>query len=100
MVSFIAAGFDGYTSFKDAETIVGEEGAMTDTGLLLKVLGYESHSEGVAIGEKKGGGDDVDAGVGKAREAIVVGYDGRDGLPVVGPIVDGRITFVEESPHL
>ncbi|KAI4218051.1 MAG: hypothetical protein LQ349_008891, partial [Xanthoria aureola] len=56
MVSFIAAGFDGYTSFKEAETVVGEEGAMTDTGLLLKVLGYESHSEGVSIREKKGRG--------------------------------------------
>lgn len=100
MVSFIAAGFDGYSSFQRAETIIGEEGAMTDTGLLLKVLGYESHSEGFRVEEKQGEGDDVDLGVGRARAAIVVGYDERDGLPVVGPVMDGRIKFIEEGPRL
>lgn len=115
MSSFIAAGFDGYVDMRDAETVVGEEGAMTDTGLLLNVLGYDKVSSRT---EKEGGrkisgveqvydGDDTtNAGIARARGAIIWGYDSVDGLPIVNPITDGRITFREgsmggaETPHL
>ncbi|KAL8727196.1 MAG: hypothetical protein Q9166_006233, partial [cf. Caloplaca sp. 2 TL-2023] len=100
MVSFIAAGFDGYSGFKAAETVVGEEGAMTDTGLLLRVLGYGDRAEEAAREKKKSGVDDTDEGVARARGAIIVAYDPADGLPVVGPAVDGRIGFQGETAHL
>ncbi|KAI4107728.1 MAG: hypothetical protein L6R37_001413 [Teloschistes peruensis] len=120
MSSFIAAGFDGYVDMLDAESVVGEEGAMTDTGLLLDVLGYdksgatnESSKTEEEGGRKKSGAEQVDdrddttnAGIARARAAIIWGYDSVDGLPIVNPITDGRITFREgsvggaETPHL
>ncbi|KAL8735304.1 MAG: hypothetical protein Q9181_002844 [Wetmoreana brouardii] len=104
MVSFIAAGFDGYVGLKETETVVGEEGAMTDTGLLLRVLGYESEAKKDSVQEeeddKSGGIDSTDVAVARAREAIVLGYDPADGLPIVGPVVDGRIDFQGDTPHL
>ncbi|KAL8702576.1 MAG: hypothetical protein Q9201_004256 [Fulgogasparrea decipioides] len=104
MVSFIAAGFDGYVGLKDAETVVGEEGAMTDTGLLLKVLGYESGAKKDSVQEEKddksGRDDETDVAVARARAAIVSGYDPTDGLPIVGPAVDGRVEFQGDTLHL
>ncbi|KAL8800730.1 MAG: hypothetical protein Q9182_004973 [Xanthomendoza sp. 2 TL-2023] len=95
MVSFIAAGFDGYVDMVDTETLVSEEGAMTDTGLMMKILGYESEQGGSSEqDEKKTEGDDeTDAGIQRARKAVVIGHDLNDGLPIVGPKEDRRIDF-------
>ncbi|KAL8955059.1 MAG: hypothetical protein Q9183_006807 [Haloplaca sp. 2 TL-2023] len=90
MVSFIAEGFDGYSDLKEGERVVGEEGAMTDTDLMLGVLGYEKDGE-----KQRKGNDQTDSAVERARMAVVVGYHERDGLPMVGPVVDGRIDFKE-----
>lgn len=120
MSSFIAAGFDGYVDMRDAEIVVGEEGAMTDTGLLLDVLGYDKSgatnessrmenqggSKKSATEQVDGGGDTTNAGIARARAAIIWRYDSVDGLPIVNPVSDGRITFREgsmggaETPHL
>lgn len=95
MVSFIASGFDGYGCFKDEETLVGEEGAMTDTNLMLQIFGYSlssSHEHG-------GKGDmlnETTLGIERARRSIIVGQDEGDGLPVVAPTQDGRIELVEQ----
>ncbi|KAH7907220.1 Metallo-dependent phosphatase [Hygrophoropsis aurantiaca] len=80
MVSFIAEGFDGYVDFKDAETLVGVEGAMTDTSLMLQILRRNGHDL-----------DDADAMIERARSAIIVGEE--EGLPVVHPEIRNRITF-------
>ena len=87
MIAFIAEGFDGYTCFKDQETLVTEEGAITDTQLLLRTLGYghdeetNSHDEAV---------DEDEARFKRAREHIVTKWD-RLGLPIVSPVIEGRI---------
>lgn len=99
MVSFIAAGFDGYVGLKDAETIVGEEGAMTDTSLLMKILGYANEAENDS-GGKRTDGDDTDVAVLRARKEIVSSYHSSDRLPVVGPAIDGRIDFQGDTPRL
>ncbi|GFG05070.1 trifunctional nucleotide phosphoesterase protein YfkN [Aspergillus udagawae] len=83
MSSFIAAGFDGYTCFQSAETLVDMETAVTDTGLLLQIFGYD----------KEGLNDGDTTGIDRARRAIVCGMHGLDNLPVVSPVVEGRIRF-------
>ncbi|KAH7929948.1 Metallo-dependent phosphatase [Leucogyrophana mollusca] len=80
MVSFIADGFDGYVDFKQMETLVDVEGAMTDTSLMLQVL--------------RGNGGDLDnteVMVERARKTVVVAEE--DGLPLVDPKIENRITF-------
>lgn len=80
MVSFIAEGFDGYSLFKDTETLVGVEGAMTDTSLMLRIFrGPET------------GSDTTDEMIDRARNALIVGEE--DGLPLVRPGMEKRITF-------
>ncbi|RHZ55741.1 bifunctional metallophosphatase/5'-nucleotidase [Aspergillus thermomutatus] len=81
MSSFVAAGFDGYTCFQSAETLVDKETAVTDSGLLLQVFGYEKGG--------LNGGDTT--GIDRARRAIVCGKHGLDKLPIVSPIVEARI---------
>lgn len=95
MVSFIASGFDGYSWFKDEPTLVGEEGAMTDTNLMLQIFGYS------LSGNHENGGkgdifDETTLGIERARRCIIVSRDQEFGLPVVAPVRDGRIEFVEE----
>lgn len=82
MVDFIAAGFDGYTCFKDTPTVVDAEGAMTDTKLLMEIFSDDE--------DKSISADETAEGVERARSAIVHRYH-DDGLPVVKPAVDGRI---------
>lgn len=97
MVSFIASGFDGYSWFKDEETLVGEEGAMTDTNLMLQVFD-ESLSGRHENGGKRDALDKATIGIERARKCIIVGKDDGDGLPIVAPTRDGRIEFVWEEP--
>lgn len=88
MVGFIADGFDGYGCFKDCDTLVGEEGAMSDTELLLRVLGYER-------AEQEMDGDE--AGIERARKMVIKEWVGEPRLPVVRPEVEGRIRFVDHE---
>ena len=120
MVSFIASGFDGYHCFKDEESLVDAEGAMTDTSLMLQILGYSLSEEdrsgtdsidgnggdGDSNGSHKGppleetgeGEEDkTEQGIQRAREAIIVGRNTIDGLPIVSPTIDGRLKFLDES---
>ncbi|KAL4797213.1 Metallo-dependent phosphatase-like protein [Aspergillus venezuelensis] len=87
MPTFIAQGYDGFTWFSQAETIVGEEAAMTDSGLLLAIFGHR---------EESSGGDESahTVGVERARAQIVVGYNTSDSLPLVKPVVEDRIRFI------
>ncbi|BCS24585.1 bifunctional metallophosphatase/5'-nucleotidase [Aspergillus puulaauensis] len=89
MPGFIAQGFDGFSWFPQMETIVGEEAAMTDSGLLLAMLG---HSE-----ERADGDSDHNAhatGIERARTLTIVGQTPSDSLPIVSPVVENRIRFV------
>jgi 2',3'-cyclic-nucleotide 2'-phosphodiesterase (5'-nucleotidase family) len=85
MPSFIAYGYDGFTWFAAAETLVSDEAAVTDSGLLLTMFG---------------GNEEVPHGVhalniARARAVTVVGRNPADSLPIVKPFLDGRIRFVE-----
>lgn len=106
MPSFIAKGYDGFTWFPQAETIVGEEAAMIDTDLLLSIFEH-GHGDGDGLSSSHGGGgvsggdngtesSPHAAGIERARTVIVVGRGPEDSLPVVKPVVEGRIRFVEE----
>lgn len=97
MVSFIASGFDGYSWFKDEETLVGEEGAMTDTNLMLQIFD-DSLSGRHETGGKRDVLDKATIGIERARKCIIVGKDNGDGLPIIAPTRDGRIEFVQEEP--
>ncbi|EAW13545.1 putative UDP-sugar hydrolase [Aspergillus clavatus NRRL 1] len=92
MSSFIAAGFDGYTCFLEEKTLVSEEAAVTDSGLLLQIFGHskEDSNEDNTIA----GGEALTRDIERARRAIIVGTHEPDGLPVVSPSLDGRIKFV------
>ncbi|KAL4756892.1 putative UDP-sugar hydrolase [Aspergillus foveolatus] len=81
---FIADGFDGFTLLPAEQTIVDEETAITDTGLMLRVLGHGPESEC----------DDHAVGIQRAQAVTIVGK-ASDGLPIVNPAVDGRIRLVE-----
>lgn len=87
MVDFIGSGFDGYTCFQDAETIVDAEGAMTDTNMLLEVFKVETKTASSEFD------DEHTAGIRRARKAIIHGYDAADGLPMVSPKLEDRIKF-------
>ncbi|KOS17835.1 Trifunctional nucleotide phosphoesterase protein [Escovopsis weberi] len=92
MVDFIASGFDGYSCFRDAETLVEKEGAMTDTNLLLQVFGAAPAQEaGVGVV------DSNTEGIARAKGAIIRGSHVVNGLPVIGPKLEGRIQFVNKS---
>jgi 5'-nucleotidase, C-terminal domain len=97
MVSFIASGFDGYTWFKDEETLVSEEGAMTDTSLMLQIFRYSLSERCSDDAGEESEDDETSQGIERARKAIIVAKDEADGLPIVGPAVDGRIRFVREA---
>ncbi|PVH94006.1 Metallo-dependent phosphatase [Periconia macrospinosa] len=88
MVGFIADGFDGYGCFTSCDTLVGEEGAMTDTELLLRVLGYERREQNM---------DGDEAGIERARKMVVKEWVGDLRLPVIRPAVEGRIRFVDHK---
>jgi UDP-sugar diphosphatase len=81
---FIGDGFDGYTSFPAEETIVDEETAITDTGLMLQIFGQKAEERC----------DDHELGIQRAQAVTIVGT-ASDGLPIVNPVVDGRIRFIE-----
>ncbi|KAF8130580.1 Metallo-dependent phosphatase-like protein [Boletus edulis] len=86
MVAFIAKGFDGYTLFKDVPTLIDEEGAMTDSSLLLQVFRRKTYD----IYERESG-----ASIDRARAAIILGGT-PDGLPFVSPSVQGRIRYTRQ----
>ncbi|KAF3900196.1 2,3-cyclic-nucleotide 2-phosphodiesterase [Trichophyton interdigitale] len=98
MVSFIATGFDGYDCFKAEETLVDAESAMTDTSLMLQIFRHSRKSnhanEKVEDKNDAEGDDKTEMGVKRAMEAIITGYDDIDGLPIVSPVLDNRLTFV------
>lgn len=97
MVDFIASGFDGYSCFRAAESLVDAEGAMTDTNLLLQV--FESTGEG----DKDDGGcpivDENTEGIRRAQKEIILRRHPVSGLPVVSPCVEGRIKVINR-PNL
>lgn len=89
MVTFIASGFDGYSCFEGAETVVSSESAMTDTNLLLEVLRASYiHSTGDTASM------DYDASVARAGKSIVHRMHEVDGLPVVRPSKECRIKAI------
>ncbi|PHH68131.1 hypothetical protein CDD82_812 [Ophiocordyceps australis] len=92
MVDFIGSGFDGYSCFKDAETLVDAEEAITDTSLLLEIF---------KAGSKDKAGAEIDdghtQGINRARSAIICGHHQLDGLPIVKPVLQDRIKVVSES---
>ncbi|KAK7467635.1 hypothetical protein VKT23_004689 [Stygiomarasmius scandens] len=97
MTSFIAEGFDGFSCLQhpEVEEIVGKEGAMTDTGILLDVFQARGQ-EKREIGEE---GDEGDLRRARAREAVLVSSGEKDGLefnelPVVDPKIEDRILYV------
>lgn len=100
MTSFIASGFDGYTCLGSEETLVSEEGAMTDTSLLLQIFRYlpaGQHSLSNGHGETQSQEEDETVrGIERTRRAIILGQNEADGLPVVGPQLDGRMSFIDE----
>lgn len=91
LAGFIARGYDGYTWFPEEETIVNEEAAMTDTGLMLRIFG---HGEEASDGDQSKNGQHV-KGIERARKVTIVGRNVSDGLPIVNPRVDDRIRFIE-----
>ena len=84
VIAFIAEGFDGYTLFKDAPILVDEEGAMTDSSLLLQVFRRNTHD----VYERESG-----VSIDRAQAAIILGRT-ADGLPFVSPSVQGRIRYI------
>jgi 5'-nucleotidase len=85
MVSFISEGFDGYTCFSspDVETLIGLEGALTDTGIMLEILRSD---------REVGMSEEEDIQRVRARRAILV--DEASMLPVVNPRVENRIVYI------
>ncbi|PHH65674.1 hypothetical protein CDD81_1760 [Ophiocordyceps australis] len=92
MVDFIGSGFDGYSCFKDAETLIDAEEAITDTSLLLEIF---------KAGSKNKTDTEIDdghtQGINRARRAIISGHHEVDGLPIVKPALQDRIKVVSES---
>ncbi|ESK87751.1 cyclic-nucleotide 2-phosphodiesterase [Moniliophthora roreri MCA 2997] len=85
MSAFIGDGFDGFFCMRDdpnggVHTLVGFEGAMSDTGLLLQLF-------------RKDRGVQDDEGLSRARRAITLCSDDESGLLVINPSLDGRISF-------
>ncbi|KAF9077388.1 Metallo-dependent phosphatase-like protein [Rhodocollybia butyracea] len=97
MSTFIADCFDGYTCFDssdtEVETLVGAEGAMTDTGILLEILELLDSGEfpPAELSEEEADFDRI----ARARKKVFV-LDGAHGererdLPMVRPRIEGRI---------
>lgn len=61
-----------------------EEIAITDTGLMLQIFGHKAEERC----------DDHEIGIKRAQAVVIVGT-ASDGLPIVNPVVDGRIRFIE-----
>lgn len=107
MIAFIADGFDGYTCFKEQETLIDEEESITDTELLLRTLGYAYGEDDVHnpkeaqekdTAEEKMDRDNAAAGYQRARDAIISGWD-EAGLPVLSPQIEGRIVAKTKDNH-
>ncbi|KAM3509635.1 hypothetical protein MY11210_006235 [Beauveria gryllotalpidicola] len=92
MVDFIGSGFDGYTCFRDCETLVDAEGAITDTNMLLEIfkMGKDDSNESRVA-------DRHAEGIQRARAAVISGYHGDDALPIVSPVVENRIKTMHEA---
>ncbi|EGE04604.1 5'-nucleotidase [Trichophyton equinum CBS 127.97] len=93
MVDFIASGFDGYSCFRNCETLLEAEGSMTDTNLLLQV--FEADGRGDGSGQQL---DEAVEGIRRARKAVVRGRHPLKGLPVISPLVEDRIRV--NTPNL
>ncbi len=92
MVDFIGSGFDGYTCFRDCETLVDTEGAITDTNMLLEIFKMskdDANESGIA--------DHHAEGIQRARDTIISGYHTEDALPIVSPVVESRIKIMHEA---
>ncbi|KAK3191172.1 hypothetical protein K4F52_002758 [Lecanicillium sp. MT-2017a] len=86
MVDFIGSGFDGYTCFKDCETLVDAEGAITDTNMILEIFkSRKDERDGREIA------DQHTDGIHRARAAIIRKHHGDSGLPIVSPQLEGRV---------
>lgn len=92
MAAFIGSGFDGYSCFRDTETVVGAEAAVTDTNLLLEMFKTRADDAGRS---DSGIVDEHTSGIRRARRAVIRQFH-TDGLPVVAPVVEGRIAVVAE----
>lgn len=92
MVGFIGSGFDGYTCFKDCETLVDTEGAITDTNMLLEIFKSSKEENG-----DHPLADHHTEGIQRARKAIIQGYHDKDGLPVVAPVLETRIKIIHRA---
>ncbi|KAL1965242.1 hypothetical protein VTN77DRAFT_5996 [Rasamsonia byssochlamydoides] len=99
MAAFIALGFDGYTCFQNEETLIAEQSAMTDTSL-LRIFGSTNTTNTDINNDDdrdpscymyNGPSKDripcpaIDRAVNRAHRAIVLGYNDRNHLPIVGP---------------
>ncbi|EFE39627.1 UDP-sugar hydrolase, putative [Trichophyton verrucosum HKI 0517] len=93
MVDFIASGFDGYSCFRNCETLLDAEGSMTDTNLLLQV--FEADGCGDGSGKQQ---DEAVEGIRRARNAVIRGRHPLKELPVISPSVEGRIRVI--TPNL
>lgn len=92
MVDFIGSGFDGYTCFRDCETLVDTEGAITDTNMLLEIFKSSKNDANESVVA-----DHHAEGIQRARAAIVSGYHTEDALPIVSPVVESRIKITHEA---
>ncbi|KAK4064149.1 uncharacterized protein Triagg1_9128 [Trichoderma aggressivum f. europaeum] len=92
MIDFIASGFDGYSCFRDTETLVDAEGAMTDTSLLLQIFD-------AAPSQQNDGGivDSNTEGIQRAKKAVIRRWHPITKLPVIGPSTEGRIQFINRA---
>ena len=90
MVSFIADGFDGYTLLRTETTITNMESAMTDTSLMLQI--FRGNDHGDDVDKEK---DETDIGIDRARATILFGKN--NGLPMIQPQVQGRISVATHS---
>ncbi|KAL7952827.1 2,3-cyclic-nucleotide 2-phosphodiesterase [Trichoderma compactum] len=92
MIDFIASGFDGYSCFRDTETLVDAEGAMTDTSLLLQIFD-------AALSQQNDGGtvDSNTEGIRRAKKAVIRRWHPVTKLPVIGPSTEGRIQFINRA---
>lgn len=91
MSSFIADGFDGYTLFQTEPTIVNVESAMTDTSLMLQIFKGNNHHHN----EIDKNNDETGIAIDRARATVLVGS--HDGLPMIQPQVQGRISTTVHS---
>lgn len=94
MVDFIGSGFDAYSCFQGAETLLDAGVGITDRNMLLQIF------ERGGSGEGKGGiADDHRDGVKRARAVIIRGHHNADGLPTISPVLEGRIKVIN-GPNL